>query len=78
LAAVEGLRQTVDHPAPQMNRSSVSHYRGRRCCVGLHTLGLNWEANDLFPFLSGLGNDARRLDDTSSGTDSLDFSRSSA
>jgi hypothetical protein len=52
--------------------SSASHYRGGRCSVGLHTLGLDWEANDVFHFLSGLGNRARRVtDDTNSGTRSL-------
>jgi len=55
-----------------MNRSSASHYRGGRWSVGLHTLGLDWEANDFFHLLSGLGNRARRVTDgTNSGTAAL-------
>ena len=54
-------RRWATGPTPPMNLSSASHYRGGHGSVGSHTLGLDWEANDFFHFLPGLGNRAPRV-----------------
>jgi hypothetical protein len=76
---VEGLRQAVDHrlhagdePVIRVALSWWPLLCRLAYAVGLHTLGLDREANDFFHLLSGLGNRARRVtDDTNSGTAAL-------